>query len=76
VDTFYLSDYERGVRFTFWDLYKYFDIDFYSVDDFNGVSDDWCGIDEEDDNTTRLEKWHSYMHKFPYVKSYNDFTIE
>ena len=76
IDDFHLTDYEKGYQFSEDDLCKFFEIDDWPDWDSNGVSYDWCGIEEEDDNETRQKKWDDYKAKFPKATSIEHFDIE
>jgi len=75
IDDFYLTGYEKGYLFDPEDLQKLFDIDDYPDWDYNGVSYDWCGIEEEDDYETCWKKWDDYKSKFPRVTSKEQFEF-
>ena len=76
VDEFYLTDYEKGYRFEEVDLSKLIKIEESPDFESDGVSYDWCGIEEEDDNETRQKKWDDYKAKFPKATSIEHFDIE
>jgi hypothetical protein len=76
IDDFHLTDYEKGYQFSEDDLCKFFEIDDWPDWDSNGVSYDWCGIEEDDDNETRQKKWDEYKAKFPKATSIEHFDIE
>jgi hypothetical protein len=76
VDEFYLTDYEKGYRFQEVDLSKLIKIEESPDFESDGVSYDWCGIEEDDDNETRQKKWDDYKAKFPKAKSIEHFDIE
>jgi hypothetical protein len=77
IDDFHLTDYEKGYKFDESDLNDFFEIeeDDYPEGDFNGLSYDWSGIEDEDDYDTRLKKWDTYKDKFPNVSSKSQFEI-
>tara|TARA_B110001450_G_C17610761_1_gene477180 strand:+ start:44 stop:1384 length:1341 start_codon:yes stop_codon:yes gene_type:complete len=75
-ELFYLTDYEKGYRFSVEDLQKFFEIDDWPEWDYNGHSNDWCGIEEEDDSGERQKKWDNYKSKFTEVDSVDQFNIE
>ena len=76
IDDFHLTDYEKGYQFSEDDLCKFFEIDDWPDWDCNGVSFDWCGIEDDDDNETRQKKWDDYKSKFPKATSIEHFDIE
>ena len=76
VDEFYLTDYEKGYKFEEVDLSKLIKIEESPDFESNGVSYDWCGIEENDDNETRQKKWDEYKSKFPKATSIEHFDIE
>ena len=76
VDEFYLTDYEKGYRFEEVDLSKLIKIEESPDFESDGVSYDWCGIEEDDDNETRQKKWDDYKAKFPKATSIEHFDIE
>ena len=75
VDEFHLTDYEKGYRFDYDDLCDLLEIEDYPEWDFNGVSSDWCGIEEEDDYETRENKWNVYKNKFPELSAKSQFKV-
>ena len=77
IDEFHLTDYEKGYKYEESDLYEFFEIEEeeYLEWDYNGFSNDWCGIVDEDDYDTRLKKWDIYKDKFPNVSSKSQFQI-
>ena len=74
IDDFHLTDYEKGYLYDEEDVFRLFETDDYEWD-HNGYSDNWCGIDEEDDNETRQKKWDNYKSKFPRVTSKEQFNF-
>lgn len=76
VDSFHLTEYEDGYSFCEDELCKFFNIDESPEWDSNGVSFDWCGIDDDDDNDERKKKWNEYKNKFPKIDSIEKFNIE
>ena len=77
-DEFYLTHYEDGVRYDESDLRKFFKIaeeNFYAEWNWNGFSENWCGIDERDDKGTRDKKWEDYKNKFPLISSKEQFRL-
>ena len=75
IDDFHLTGYEEGYLFEENDICKFFEVDDYGDWDFNGFSNDWCGIEDEDDNETRQKKWNDYKSKFPRVSSKDQFEF-
>lgn len=75
IDDFYLTGYEEGSLFEENDICKFFEVDDYGDWDFNGFSNDWCGIKDEDDNETRQKKWNDYKSKFPRVTLKEQFEF-
>ena len=74
-DRFYLTDYQKGYRFSEEDLCEFYEIEDPEWD-YNGFSTDWCGIVEEDDSNERQKKWDDYTQKFPKVSSTDQFNTE
>ena len=78
IDYFCLTGYEEGYRYNVSDLCKFFEIDEdnnYPEWNWNGFSDNWCGIEEEDDYETGKKKWDDYKSKFPRVTSKKQFEF-
>lgn len=74
IDEFHLTGYEEGYLYDVNDLCRLFNIERWDIDwNYNGYSDDWCGIEEEDDNEVRQKKWNDYKSKFPKITSKNQF---
>ncbi len=76
IDSFCLTGYEKGFRYDVNDLYKFFKISeetSYPEWDWNGLSENWCGINEEDNHETAKKKWDNYKSKFPRVTSKTQF---
>lgn len=76
VDSFHLTEYEDGYSFCEDELCKFFNLDEWPEWDYNGVSFDWCGIEEEDDNDERKKKWNEYKNQFPKIDSIKKFNIK
>lgn len=76
IDDFHLTGYEEGYLYYEDDICKLFDVDDYGEWDFNGFSNDWCGIDEDDDYEVCKKKWDNYKSKFPRVSSKEQFEID
>lgn len=76
VDTFYLTGYEKGFSFDEDDICKLYGIEEVGYYDWNGFSNDWCGIMDGDDIETAKKKWHNYKSKFPKISSKQQLEIE
>lgn len=76
LDEFYLTENEGGFRFDYEDVEKYFG-EVYDYN-WNGLSNDWCGIDsvtpEPVENARK--KWNDYKNRFPKVTSKEQFNWE
>jgi len=75
IDEFYLTGHEEGYQFDQIELCEFFGIDDWEWD-YNGFSEDWCGIEEEDNSEVCQKKWDDYKSKFPKVTSKEQFDVE
>ena len=75
IDDFHLTDYEKGFRYDEDDISNHFDLDEWPEWDYNGFSEDWCGIEEEDSEEVRQKKWDKYKSKFPKLTSKEQFDV-
>ena len=77
VDEFHLTDYEKGYKYENEDeLLKFLNVDEFPDWDYNGFSNNWCGIEEKDSNEIRKKKWNDYKAKFPKATLIEHFRIE
>ena len=76
IDTFYLTGYEKGYSFDEKDICELYDIEEVGYYEWNGFSDDWCGIIDGDDIETCKKKWDDYKSKFPKISSKQQLEIE
>ena len=76
VDTFYLTGYQKGFSFDEEDICKLYGIEEVGYYDWNGFSNDWCGIMDGDDIETAKKKWNNYKSKFPKISSKQQLEIE
>ena len=76
IDTFYLTEYEEGFSFDEQDICKLYNIEEVGYYEWNGFSNDWCGIEDGDDIKTSKKKWDDYKSKFPKISSKQQLEIE
>jgi len=78
IDQFYLTEWEKGYKFNRDDIYNFLDIEEGEPLEWSGTlsyGDNYCEIEEADDNVTREKKWNIYKDKFPLVSSKSQFDI-
>ena len=75
IDNFYLTGSEEGFLYELDDIPKFFETEYWGDWDYNGDSDNWCGIEDEDDYETCMKKWKDYKSKFPRVTSREQFRL-
>lgn len=73
MDDFHLTGYEEGYLFDESDICELFNVDDCGEWDFNGFSNDWCGIEEDDDYEECQKKWDNYKSKFSRITSKEQF---
>ena len=76
IDTFYLTEYEKGFSFDEEHICKLYEIEEVGYYEWNGFSNDWCGIRDGDDIKTSKKKWDDYKSKFPKISSKQQLEIE
>ena len=76
LDEFYLTGNESGFRFDYEDVEKYFG-EVYDYN-WNGLSNDWCGIDSVTPEPVEIsqKKWENYKSRFPKITSKEQFNWE
>ena len=72
LDEFYLTANEDGFRFQEEDVEEYFG-EIYDYD-WNGLSNDWCGIESFEPVELSQKKWEDYKNRFPKLTSKDQFT--
>ena len=72
IDGFYLTGYEEGYLYDGDDLCRLFDIEDAEWD-YNGDSNNWCGIEDEDEDEVCQKKWIVYKSKFSKISSKEQF---
>ena len=75
IDNFFLTGSEEGFLYELEDIPKFFETKDWGGWDYNGDSDNWCGIEDEDDYETCMKKWRDYKSKFPRVTSKEQFRL-
>ena len=74
IDSFYLTGNEEGFLFELEDIPKLFETKSRIHFDFGySNSDNWCGIQDEDDYETNMRTWKEYKSKFPRITSREQF---
>ena len=79
IEDFHLTHYEEGYKYHEEHLIDFFELDEednYPDWDYNGFSENWSGIEDEDSNEIRQKKWDDYKNKFPIVTSKDKFRID
>lgn len=71
LDEFYLTDDDSGFRFNEWHVDEL--IGEFKDYSWNGLSDNWSGIEENDPIEEAQKKWENYKNQFPEVNSVEQF---
>ena len=71
LEEFYLTDNESGFRFEEWHIDEFFG-EFFDYE-WNGLSNNWCGIEVGEPIEESQKKWRNYKYRFPEASSIEQF---